>query len=495
MEHVLKRRTVKARLSRYFALVLAMTCVLAVALLRFSLSAVRACQSTLEAINEMDAFFSECEALEAAIEGCMLYGEAQEPGTLAALAAGLNARLAYLQEAEISDGFYRSVQDMRAALASVRAGIDAMPDAGREALSAYYETDFALARSALAGIRLEEPGLSAKLLSAGAQLQARMTRRIYQCAAATMALAAVWAVLMVRYGMQMGRLVSRPIEQLTQGVLRSGSAQAMEPIRVEDGGGWEVENLTAAFNGMMERIAQQWQRLEEKAEVEKTLHEQKMENLRIAGELKSSQMQALQRQINPHFLFNTLNMIMDTAYLEEAPETMELLRSAAAFLRYSLDSCEKQVTLGREMQALGDYVFLQEKRFGERIRFRFELDESLSGTRMPALVLQPLVENAVAHGVGSYASDARIEIRTERGADGCVLITVRDNGVGMEEQQLQALRERLMRAQDDPQGQCGIGLANVARRLHVFYGGRAALEVRSAQGRGTEVALRLPQEA
>lgn len=488
------RRTVGARLRLYFALVLAMTCVFMVGLLRFALVAVDSCNDTLEAMSEMEAFFEACGALQADAEGYLLYGEARPRGDFAEAVEALDARLSYLMQADIGAGFTRSVLDMRGALEAVGVGLMNMPDAdaGRQALEAYYDAEFAAARGALAGIRMEEQGLSAKLLSAGAQLQARVTRRIYECAAAMTALVALWAVLMARYGAQLSRLVSRPIEQLTQGVLRSGGARPMEPIQVQADGGWEVENLTAAFNDMIERISRHWQLLEEKAELEKTLHERDLENLRIAGELKSSQMMALQRQINPHFLFNTLNMIMDTAYLEEAPETMELLRSAAAFLRYSLDSCEKQVTLGREMQALGDYVFLQEKRFGERIRFEFELDETLNGARMPALVLQPLVENAVAHGVGSYAQNAHIGISTARGADGFVEIAVRDNGVGMDAAQLRALRARLRDAREDPEGDGGIGLTNVARRLHVFYRGQAELNVDSELGQGTRVMLRIP---
>ena len=495
MARLLNRRplqTVKERLSRYFALVLAMTCAFMTGLLGYALNAVHICNDTLEAMTAMEAFFDGCAQLQETAEGYLLYGEPCERVVLAASAEALDAQLARLTHADVGADFARSVTDMRAALGTAAAGIAAMPEtaAGRQALADYYETDYAPARSALTGILLEEPGLSARLLSAGAQLQARLTRSITRGSLALTALVALWAVLMVCYGAQLGRVVSRPIERLTQGVLRNGSA--LEPVTLDAEGGWEVENLTAAFNEMIGRIAHQWQLLQEKAELEKTLHERERENLRIAGELKSSQMQALQRQINPHFLFNTLNNIMNTADMEEAPETRELLSITASYLRYSLDFCEKQVTLGRELQELGNYVALQEKRFGERIRFEFTLDESLSGVRMPAMVLQPLVENAVAHGVGAYASDARIEIVTSRGEDGGARIEVRDNGVGMSAAELDALRERLCRAREDAAAQEGIGLTNVARRLHVFYHGQAALDVRSEPGGGTCVTLRLP---
>ena len=139
---------------------------------------------------------------------------------------------------------------------------------------------------------------------------------------------------------------------------------------------------------------------------------------------------------------------------------------------------------------LGNYVYLQEQRFGERIAFEFKLDERFHQMQIPCLILQPLVENAISHGVGAYLQSGKINIQTyynEKEKTG--EIAIEDNGYGMTEQQLEQLREDL----ESPARQREkIGLANVYMRLKLFYGGKAKFEIESIPKVKTAIRIRIP---
>jgi len=215
-----------------------------------------------------------------------------------------------------------------------------------------------------------------------------------------------------------------------------------------------------------------------------------MENLRISNRLKSSELKALQMQINPHFLFNTLNMISQTAYLENADQTVELLGSTAKLLRYTLDYTGKEVTLAREIELLGSYVSIQEQRFGDRIRFEFDLDESHHQMHVPSMILQPLVENSLKYGVGMKTEGALIRICTRYRADKQQeMIIVSDNGTGMERKRLEEVRRSMTEKNGNERN---IGLSNVCLRLSMFFNGDSRMSIHSRTGRGTTVVLRLP---
>lgn len=296
---------------------------------------------------------------------------------------------------------------------------------------------------------------------------------------------------------QMGTLsrgIVRPIQDLTESAgnihigedtLQTGRYVICTPEMDE-----EIRQLVQGYNQMTERIQTQLAQIREDADTKERLKNQELENLRIANLLKTSELQALQMQINPHYLFNTLNMISQTAFLEDAAETKNLLDTAAALFRYTLDYSGREVTLAKELEILGSYVDLQERRFGERIRFDFKLDETFHDLRVPSMILQPLVENALIHGVPMKLHDAKIGITT------CYLtkeemgeITIEDNGQGMEKEQLEKVRAKMRR-----EGSIGqtIGLNNVYQRLRIFYGDQMEMELFSEAGKGTTVCIRIP---
>ncbi|MBR2256923.1 MAG: histidine kinase [Blautia sp.] len=214
----------------------------------------------------------------------------------------------------------------------------------------------------------------------------------------------------------------------------------------------------------------------------------RFQDIQIREDLKQLQYQTMQSQMNPHFLFNTLNMIAQFANLHEDVQTAELLQDTAYLLRYTLDMSDRCVTLFQEVEALEKYVGLQEQRFGSRIEFYFDLDESFHDVRVPNLILQPLVENAISHGLGMCTEGGKIRIRTFREKEkGC--LSVSDNGSGMDHETLEALIRSIR--QKEVRGN-QIGLHNVYHRLMIFFSDNASLTITSRKGEGTEVVIRIP---
>ena len=256
-----------------------------------------------------------------------------------------------------------------------------------------------------------------------------------------------------------------------QGELQKGQEEKMPPGADED-----IQRLGEIFDEMAGKLTIQFDTL--------------AENARIREELKETRFKELQMQINPHFLFNTLNMISETAYLENADETVLLLQSAARMFRYSLDFSGKEVPLFQEIEELGNYIFLQERRFGKRIRFCFDLDESFHSVKIPALTLEPLVENAIVHGIGLRRTGNEIHIRTRKDEkEGQGILEIWDNGSGMGEEKARHVKELISSFRGDGPR---IGIGNVSSRLRHFYKGRAFMELETAEGKGTLVRITLP---
>lgn len=296
----------------------------------------------------------------------------------------------------------------------------------------------------------------------------------------------------IRRSKRLTNQIVHPIQKLTQSaeMILDGKIEEFERIPALDRENNEIMILVNAFNTMIEQMRSYIKEIEENASAKVSLHEKELENLKISNLLKSSELKVLQMQINPHFLFNTLNMIAQTAYLGDSDTTVFLLGKTAELLRYSLDFMGRSVTLARELTMLGDYIYLQEQRFGERIEFEFELDERFHQMHIPCLILQPLVENAITHGVGSYTENGKIQIKTVYDEEQkCGIISIGDNGLGMSPKRVEQLQQELhcQKIQREK-----IGLANVYMRLQIFYDQKAKMEIFSIPGEWTEIRLILP---
>ena len=199
--------------------------------------------------------------------------------------------------------------------------------------------------------------------------------------------------------------------------------------------------------------------------------------------LLQARMEALQNQINPHFLFNTLNSVSSLVRFD--PDTArELIIKLANILRRLLHSSDAFVPLREEVEFIDDYLDIEVVRFGpDKLQVIKELEPGSLDVMVPSMLLQPLVENSIKHGLSSKIEGGGIYLRS-RLSDSRVVIEVEDNGVGMGAAQFLEPPSGL--------GGTGIGMANVAERLKVFYGDTAKMTIDSFEGKGTLVRIRLP---
>jgi two-component system LytT family sensor kinase len=199
---------------------------------------------------------------------------------------------------------------------------------------------------------------------------------------------------------------------------------------------------------------------------------------------ETAKLDALRAQINPHFLFNTLNTIAMKARTDPE-EARRLLVRLSDFLRYAIKHTGHLAPLGEEYFFVRTYLFLERARFGDRLKVRYDVDPQCLSLPVPVLTIQPLVENAVKHGIASQPEGGLVELKARLEPIGGVLrIRVTDNGVGIENSRLVSL---LSVGNGDYSA-----LANIYERLVRLYGGRASLDVTSSKGKGTTVSLSLP---
>ncbi|AOQ25080.1 Glutamate mutase sigma subunit [Moorella thermoacetica] len=206
--------------------------------------------------------------------------------------------------------------------------------------------------------------------------------------------------------------------------------------------------------------------------------------------LKDAELKALQSQVNPHFLFNSLNTVARLALLEGAANTEKMVRALARLMRYSLYQVKGTVSLAEEIAAVRDYLFIQETRFSDRVRSRVEVEEAAMQARLPCMVLQPLVENAIIHGLEPKEEGGEITVSARLVGDQ-VRVEIRDDGVGIPPEVKKAIFDLEVRRSGKGQVS-GLGIVNVYRRLQHHFGSNCALDVASMPGKGTCVQLTFP---
>ncbi|HRI12557.1 MAG TPA: histidine kinase [Verrucomicrobiota bacterium] len=199
----------------------------------------------------------------------------------------------------------------------------------------------------------------------------------------------------------------------------------------------------------------------------------------LAARLTSAQLQALRMQINPHFLFNTLNSIAALVYVNPRAAD-EMLGDLSELLRRSLDSMEEQeVPLAQELEFIGAYIGIEQRRFGERLQVELSVSDELMKALVPALILQPVIENAIRHGIEPQRGPGLISIKATREAEHLHLV-IRDNGRGLPGEDVDSSARR------------GIGLANTQARLQGLYGQDQSFSFGRAEPEGCRVDIRLP---
>ena len=214
-------------------------------------------------------------------------------------------------------------------------------------------------------------------------------------------------------------------------------------------------------------------------------------------ERKQAELSFLQSQINPHFLCNTFDSIKGLAALHGETEIRSMANDLSLLFRYSIRPGER-VPLRDELDAVERYVRIQKTRFGERFAVCYDISEETRELSVPKMILQPLVENAIIHGVEVLDRDGRLVVESERVGDSLIL-RVRDNGGGMDPEKLERMQRKLAGAQlerdkDIVGYRAGIGVVNVNNRIRLTYGEGYGVTIDSCPGKGTVVTLRMRAE-
>lgn len=212
--------------------------------------------------------------------------------------------------------------------------------------------------------------------------------------------------------------------------------------------------------------------------------------------LQQSEFKALQAQINPHFLYNTLESINWMAKMNGVDQICRMVSALGDLMRISISTDKEYITIEEEMKYIGDYLYIQKSRFGERIAAEIHIDDELKSVVIPKLILQPIVENALLHGVQVKKGKGNIDIRGRR-LDESILFEVEDDGIGMTPGQIAKLLAD--NGIENPQAKgSGIGVRNVHQRIRFIYGMEYGVTIKSQPGEGTTVqiriAARLPME-
>lgn len=269
--------------------------------------------------------------------------------------------------------------------------------------------------------------------------------------------------------------ISRAFRRLIAHINAIADGNQVQPVKLHDS--MEFHQVSQAFNHMMQKLE------------ELNLHnlESHEKILLLNIENKQSQLMALQSQINPHFLYNTLECINSAGAVCGSREVEEMSTALASIFRYACKG-ESIVTLQDELQTLHHYLNIQQIRFPNRFCIQYNIPEKLKTRRMLKFLLQPLVENSILHGFRECPPPWVIQVEAFEISNKLV-VTVSDNGRGIKQDELQILNDRL--ASSDASGG-SIGLMNIQRRIRLYYGEAFGLKIQSTVNQGTKIIAVLP---
>ena len=256
----------------------------------------------------------------------------------------------------------------------------------------------------------------------------------------------------------------------------------------------EVAALAVTFNQMKSNIRNNIRKIEQQKQLELELVEKESENYRIELMLQDAQLIAMQSQIQPHFLFNTINAGLQIAYQESADNTVEYFSQMSDFLRYSLHNFWEPVSLHSEVEQIKRYFYIMEKRFGTWIEFNVQEDipeEKQRKIMVPCMILQPLVENCYAHGIKNVQRPGKIQIALCV-YNGRYAVRIEDNGKGMSKDIINRLLEGPLTFNHGTSNvHRGLGIQNVIGRLRNYYKRNDVMEIYSMLDQGTKIVVLL----
>ena len=266
--------------------------------------------------------------------------------------------------------------------------------------------------------------------------------------------------------------VKKPIDRLEEVTARL--AEGTLDARITDTDVTELRNLTLSVNTMADRLEDMMQK-----------------SRKDERNLRKAELRTLQAQINPHFLYNTLDAIIWKAEAGEKDEVIQLTSALSDFFRISLSSGADWISISQERKHIEGYLRIQQTRYRDILRYEIDIPEEIGHFYILKLLLQPLVENAIYHGIKIKRGGGSIKV-TGRLEDNMLVFTVSDTGTGMTKEQLDALNERMAKGQPTvSEGTGGFGMVNVNLRIRLYYNQPEGLMIESGSN-GTSVSFKVP---
>ena len=233
----------------------------------------------------------------------------------------------------------------------------------------------------------------------------------------------------------------------------------------------ELLMLKESYNSMIDYLNEMFTRLLEKEKV-----------------IQKAEMRVLHEQIKPHFLYNSLETISYMALEAKAPNVHSALETLGSFYRNFLSKGDREIPLEREVQIVRDYLSLQKLRYGDILNDEYDIAEDTEELMIPKLILQPLVENSIYHGIKLQREKGSIKVEAVD-LDDRIELVVKDNGAGMTEERLQEMRAAIVNGE-----KIGFGLRTVHERMQLLFGEEYGLSISSTEGVGTTITVVIPKQ-
>ena len=263
--------------------------------------------------------------------------------------------------------------------------------------------------------------------------------------------------------------ITRPLEELaeTAGQFRKENLKVRCPVTTKD----EIGELAGVFNEMLQRI------------------EYQMENIRqVQKEKRKYELALIQAQIKPHFLYNTLDLIYIFCQMKNTQGAAKVTKAMADYYRTSLSSGREIINIGEEVKNISSYLLIQKERYSNKIDFQIEVDPSIYHYAIPKMTLQPLVENAIYHGLKTRKEKGNIYVKGWSENE-LIHLLIEDDGVGMSEEKIKEVMEN-----EDDMKKGHFGLSSVHRRIQIYYGAEYGIRIESKEQVETKILIRLPQK-
>ncbi|RCW74824.1 sensor histidine kinase [Saliterribacillus persicus] len=263
------------------------------------------------------------------------------------------------------------------------------------------------------------------------------------------------------------RLLRDKMQQASQGDLYA---------KVNPHGEDEVATLGDSFNRMIIKI---------RTLMDRSVEEQK--------KLKAAEFRSMQAQINPHFLYNTLDTIVWMAESKEHKQVIEITKALSQFCRVSLSKGKDWISIEEEVSHIASYLFIQKIRYEDILDVSLEINKDIYSFQIIKLLLQPIIENAIYHGIKNKRGKGFLRIKGNFDSNNMIYFEIIDNGIGMTEDRLTYLKEQLRKGEVLDDAKSGFGLVNVQQRLKLYYGESFGLKVNSWYKSGTRVSITIPR--